>query len=70
MKDDKLEKVNNVKNFLEKNNVFFDEKPNGQLIIGTVSLYATTETWYESNTGIKGKGVNSCLAFLRNNNLI
>lgn len=70
MKDDKLEKVNNVKKFLEKNNIFFDEKPNGQLLIGAVSLYATTETWYDSDSGLKGKGVNSCLAFLKNSKLI
>ena len=69
MKDDKALKIDKVKGFLDKNNIFYDEKPNGQLLIGTVSLYATTETWYDSNGGQKGKGVTSCLAYLKKNDL-
>ena len=59
-------KLQSVKQFLIGNSIHFIEYANGQLKADRVNLWATTEKWYDEQTGDKGVGVNSFVAHLKN----
>lgn len=65
MSDKKTAKLERVKTFFDNKGLFYDEKPNGQLVFeNTVSLWATTEKWHDSATQKSGVGVNSFINYL------
>jgi len=59
MNKDKETKLDEVKSFLTKRNIFFQEFANGQLKADKINLWVTTEKWYDELTKEKGKGINS-----------
>lgn len=64
MKENKIDKIEKVKRFLDNKGYFYDEKNGGQLVIDGVNLWSTTEKWYDPQTGEKGKGVNSFIKYI------
>lgn len=65
-----LDKLNFVKEILDKRDVIYRELKNGQLQIDTVNLWATTEKWYDTKSGAKGQGINSLIKYLKDNDSI
>lgn len=64
MRDASVSKVVSAKTILETYGFIFKEFPNGQLQVGTVNFWATSEKWYDTATGQKGKGLNSFIAYI------
>lgn len=71
MSSKKAEKIDRVKWFLNNCQVFYDEKPNGQVTVdGTCNLWCTTEKWFDTKCNIGGSGVNSFMKHLKENEII
>lgn len=70
MNEKNIEKVNFAKKVLADRNIIYKELKNGQLQIDTVNYWATTEKWYDTATGKKGKGINGLIKYLKDNNII
>lgn len=71
MSDKKQEKLDKVKKYLDSKGLFYDEKANGQLQFDkSISLWATTEKWYDSSTGTTGVGINSFIRYLDSVNIL
>lgn len=51
-------------NMLDKANIFYERLPNKQYKIDTLSIWAGSMKWYDSNTGERGKGLNSFMDYL------
>ncbi|WP_303982225.1 hypothetical protein [Niallia circulans] len=64
------EKVEFAKNVLAQREVIFRELKNGQLQIDTANFWATSEKWYDPKTETRGKGLNSFLKYLKDENII
>jgi len=64
MTDKKIEKVKIVKAYLDKKGIFYTEGNYGQFTIDTMNIWATTEKYYDTKTGVKGKGINACFKYL------
>lgn len=58
-------KLNNVKQYLDKLGLFYLEYPNGQLQIDSVNFWVTTEKFYDTRTGYKGEGINAFIAYIK-----
>lgn len=65
MEEKKEEKVTKVKNFLDSKGIFYEEFEFGHLKVDTVSLWATTQKFYDEKTGFKGQGVNAFIKHLK-----
>lgn len=70
MNDKSILKVNKVKKFLYQKGIFYTELTNGQLQIDGINLWATSEKYYDPKTGIKGKGINSFIEYLKNKQVL
>jgi hypothetical protein len=70
MTDKNLEKVELAKKAFSERSIIFRELANGQLQIDTANFWATSEKWYDPATDTRGKGINSFIKHLKDNNII
>jgi hypothetical protein len=70
MTDKNLEKVELAKKAFAERSIIFRELANGQLQIDTSNFWATSEKWYDPSTDTRGKGINSFIKHLKDNNII
>jgi hypothetical protein len=70
MNDKNVQKVEFAKKVFSENGIIFRELANGQLQIDTANFWSTSEKWFDPNTGIKGKGINGFIKYLKDNGII
>lgn len=63
-------KLQKVKEFLDKKDIFYIEMANGQLQVSSVNLWVTTEKFYNPKSGYKGQGINAFVNYLKENKMI
>lgn len=70
MNEKNIEKVELAKKSFSERNIIFRELANGQLQVDTANFWATSEKWFDPNTDTRGKGINSFIKHLKDNNVI
>ena len=69
MKETTVEKIERVKQFLDKQGVFYTEFANGHLKVDKCNLWATSEKW--NNGGdVSGVGLNSFIQHLKSTSIV
>lgn len=63
-------KLEQVKNYLNNNGIFFTEHANGQLKADKVNLWVTTEKWFDEKTNEKGLGINTFINHLKRKEVV
>lgn len=70
MNEKNMAKLESAKKAFSDRDIIFRELANGQLQIDSANYWATSEKWYDPQTNTRGKGINSFIKFLKDNNVI
>lgn len=70
MKETTQQKIDKVKAELDKRGIIYIERANGHLQIDEIDLWATSQKFYDRNTGHKGTGMNAFIKHLTQQNVV
>lgn len=70
MNEKNLNKLELAKKAFAERSIIFRELANGQLQVDTANFWATSEKWFDPSSDTRGKGINSFIKYLKDNNFI
>lgn len=70
MNEKNLNKLELAKKAFVERSIIFRELANGQLQVDTANFWATSEKWFDPSSDTRGKGINSFIKYLKDNNFI